>query len=63
MYYFKPIVTVVGELKLVASDRGLVGILWENDDPKSSGNSKKRRSPAKYSINCLAVSCNTGCSS
>jgi len=34
MYYFKPIVTVVGELKLVASDRGLVGILWENDDPK-----------------------------
>ena len=34
MYYFKPIVTPVGELKLVASDRGLVGILWENDDPK-----------------------------
>jgi methylated-DNA-[protein]-cysteine S-methyltransferase len=23
----------VGELKLVASDRGLVAILWENDDP------------------------------
>jgi len=34
MYYFKPIVTPVGELKLVASDRGLVGILWENDDPR-----------------------------
>lgn len=34
MYYFKSIVTPVGELKLVASDRGLAGILWENDDPK-----------------------------
>ncbi|ORM55560.1 glycosyltransferase [Pantoea conspicua] len=34
MYYFKPIATPVGELKLVASDRGLVGILWENDDPR-----------------------------
>lgn len=26
--------TPVGLLKLVASDRGLVAILWENDDPK-----------------------------
>jgi len=34
MYYFKQIVTPVGELKLVASDIGLAGILWENDDPK-----------------------------
>lgn len=34
MYYFKPIATPVGELKLVASDSGLAGILWENDDPK-----------------------------
>lgn len=34
MFYFKPIVTPVGELKLVASDSGLAGILWENDDPK-----------------------------
>ncbi|TPV24665.1 methylated-DNA--[protein]-cysteine S-methyltransferase [Pantoea anthophila] len=33
MYYFKLTVTPVGELKLVASERGLVGILWENDDP------------------------------
>ena len=24
----------VGELKLIASDKGLVAILWENDDPK-----------------------------
>ena len=24
----------VGELKLVASDKGLTAILWENDDPK-----------------------------
>jgi len=34
MYYFKMIFTPVGELKLVASDSGLAGILWENDDPK-----------------------------
>ena len=34
MYYFRPIATPVGELKLVASDSGLAGILWENDDPK-----------------------------
>lgn len=33
MYYFKLIVTPVGELKLVASERGLAAILWENDDP------------------------------
>lgn len=33
-YYFKMIQTPVGELKLVASDRGLSGVLWENDDPK-----------------------------
>ncbi|MFV9685619.1 glycosyltransferase [Pantoea graminicola] len=34
MYYFRMIATPVGELKLVASDSGLAGILWENDDPK-----------------------------
>ncbi|MGD9424142.1 methylated-DNA--[protein]-cysteine S-methyltransferase [Pantoea sp. NSTU24] len=34
MYYFSAIATPVGELKLVASDSGLAGILWENDDPK-----------------------------
>lgn len=33
MYYFKLTVTPVGELKLVASERGLASILWENDDP------------------------------
>jgi methylated-DNA-[protein]-cysteine S-methyltransferase len=25
--------TPVGELKLVANDRGLIAVLWENDDP------------------------------
>ena len=30
---FKTIVSPVGELKLVASDAGLVAILWPNDDP------------------------------
>lgn len=32
-YFFKNINTPVGKLKLVASDKGLVAILWENDKP------------------------------
>jgi methylated-DNA-[protein]-cysteine S-methyltransferase len=31
---YKLVSSPVGELKLVASDRGLVAVLWENDDPK-----------------------------
>lgn len=30
---YKYVKTPVGELKLVANDRGLVAVLWENDDP------------------------------
>ena len=33
MSYYKTMRSPVGELKLVASDKGLVAILWENDDP------------------------------
>jgi methylated-DNA-[protein]-cysteine S-methyltransferase len=33
-YYYKTMPSPVGQLKLVASDRGLAAILWENDDPK-----------------------------
>lgn len=33
-YSYKTMKTPVGELKLVASDRGLAAVLWENDDPK-----------------------------
>lgn len=33
-YFFKEIPSPVGILKLVASDAGLVAILWENDNPK-----------------------------
>lgn len=33
-YYFKTLPSPIGLLKLVASDDGLVAILWENDDPK-----------------------------
>jgi len=33
-YFFKTTKSPVGELKLVASDKGLAAILWENDDPK-----------------------------
>ena len=32
-YVYKTIPSPVGELKLVASDKGLAAILWENDDP------------------------------
>lgn len=34
MYSYKLMASPLGELKLVASDRGLAAILWENDDPK-----------------------------
>jgi methylated-DNA-[protein]-cysteine S-methyltransferase len=33
-HVYKTIASPVGELKLVASDRGLAAILWENDNPK-----------------------------
>ena len=32
-YFYKTMTSPVGELKLVASDKGLAAILWENDDP------------------------------
>jgi len=33
MYAYKTMPSPVGELKLIASDKGLAAILWENDDP------------------------------
>jgi methylated-DNA-[protein]-cysteine S-methyltransferase len=33
-HYYKTITSPVGALKLVASDRGLAAVLWQNDDPK-----------------------------
>jgi methylated-DNA-[protein]-cysteine S-methyltransferase len=33
-YRYKLVQSPVGELKLIASERGLAAILWENDDPK-----------------------------
>lgn len=32
-YVYKTMKSPVGELKLIASDKGLAAILWENDDP------------------------------
>jgi methylated-DNA-[protein]-cysteine S-methyltransferase len=32
-YFYKFMPTVLGKLKLVASDKGLAAILWENDKP------------------------------
>lgn len=34
MYYYQYINSPVGQLKLVANEKNLVAILWENDDPK-----------------------------
>jgi len=34
MYYYKWMESPVGKLKLVATDKGLAAILWENDNPK-----------------------------
>ncbi len=33
-YYYKTTQSPVGELKLIATDKGLAAILWENDNPK-----------------------------
>ena len=33
MWVYKYISSPVGQLKLIASDQGLAGVLWENDDP------------------------------
>lgn len=33
-HFFKTMKSLVGELKLVASDTGLAAILWENDNPR-----------------------------
>ena len=33
-YSYKTMKSPVGRLKLIASQRGLAAILWENDDPK-----------------------------
>ena len=45
-HVFKTMKSPVGELKLVASEKGLVAILWENDDPK-----RVRLSPLKEDNN------------
>jgi len=33
-YFYKMMPSPVGELKLVASKRGLAAVLWENEDPR-----------------------------
>jgi methylated-DNA-[protein]-cysteine S-methyltransferase len=33
-YFYKTMKSPLGVLKLIASERGLAAILWENDDPK-----------------------------
>ncbi|MES1249066.1 MAG: hypothetical protein ABUL46_00200, partial [Chitinophaga rupis] len=32
-YFYKEIDSPVGRLKLIASDKGLAAILWEDDNP------------------------------
>src|ERR1700743_3776864 len=45
-YSYKIMPTVIGKLKLIASDKGLAAILWENDKP-----SRVRLSPLKEDKN------------
>ncbi|WP_343604370.1 methylated-DNA--[protein]-cysteine S-methyltransferase [Fluviicola sp.] len=33
-YYFKDMDSPVGRIRLVGSDKGIAGVLWENDNPK-----------------------------
>ncbi|SDS70505.1 methylated-DNA-[protein]-cysteine S-methyltransferase [Bradyrhizobium canariense] len=33
-YFYKMIDSPLGRLKLIASDKGLAAVLWENDDPR-----------------------------
>jgi methylated-DNA-[protein]-cysteine S-methyltransferase len=33
-YYFKTMPSLIGQLKLVATNKGLAAILWENDNPR-----------------------------
>src|SRR6201996_6548271 len=33
-YVYKVVESPVGKLKLIASDKGLAAIVWENDDPR-----------------------------
>ncbi len=37
MYYCKPVITPVGELTLIASDRGLAAILWQDEVRRHPG--------------------------
>jgi methylated-DNA-[protein]-cysteine S-methyltransferase len=41
-YIYKTTPTPVGELKLIASEKGLAAVLWENDDPKRARFSAER---------------------
>ena len=33
-YHYKTMPSVIGELKLIATDKGLAAVLWENDNPR-----------------------------
>ena len=44
-YYTKKTNTPVGELTLVASERGLAAILWEDDDPRRVRLEPQREDP------------------
>ena len=36
-YYYKTMPSPVGQLKLIASSRGIAAILWQDDDPQRGG--------------------------
>lgn len=45
-HFYKTIASPVGALKLIASEKGLAAILWENDDPKRVRLGKLLEEPA-----------------
>ena len=40
-HVYKMMNSPVGTLKLIASEKGLVAVLWENDDPKRVRSERK----------------------
>ena len=50
-YVYKSIASPYGKLKLVASDKGLAAVLWENDDPRRVRLGALKRSPDNQFLN------------
>lgn len=49
-YFYKTMKSPVGDLKLVASSKGLTAILWEDDDPKRVGRLSELKEDKKHPV-------------